>query len=312
MSSPYSISAIDRRAGAGFTGLASLCVGCAVLLLSACGSTPTAPSKAEEATAVPSNAAGSASTAARTAPLPDSPTAIKAGAAPAPAPAEVPKRAAADFDRAVNLMRSGNATEAELEFKQLAIGYPQLAGPQINLALIQRKAGRLEEAEATLKAAVERSPGSVVAWNELGVTLRMRGQFGDATDAYEHAIAADASFAPAHRNLAVLLDLYLGDPERALTELERYKELTGEEKPVNGWIAELRQRTGKPATPKPAAPPPAETAPVDAPPAAAPPATTPPPQARANVLGHASSSNEADQSRVAAIAHGASSTGASS
>ena len=46
---------------------------------------------------------------------------------------------------------------------------------------------------------------------------------------------------------AVLLDLYLGDPERALTELERYKELTGEDKPVTGWIAELRQRTGKPA-----------------------------------------------------------------
>ena len=196
-------------------------------------------------------------------------------------------------------MRSGNATEAELEFKQLAIGYPQLAGPQINLALIQRKAGRLEEAEATLRAAVERSPGNVVAWSELGVTLRMRGQFKDAVDAYEHALATDESFAPAHRNLAVLLDLYLGDPERALTELERYKALTGEEKPVSGWIAELRARTGKPATPKPAAPPPAETAPADsppvtAPPAAAPPAETPPPQARAG------------------IAHGASSTGASS
>jgi tetratricopeptide (TPR) repeat protein len=163
-------------------------------------------------------------------------------------------------------MRSGNATDAELEFKQLAAGYPQLAGPQINLGLLQRKAGRLEEAEATLKSATQRNPASPVAWNELGVTLRMRGQFKDAVDAYEHALAADSNFAPAHRNLAVVLDLYLGDAERALTELERYKELTHEEKPVNGWIAELRQRTGKPATPKPAAPP-AETAPAEAAPA---------------------------------------------
>ena len=72
----------------------------------------------------------------------------------------------------------------------------------------------------------------------------------------KHAIAADANFAAAHRNLGVVLDLYLADPERALTELERYQELSGEEKPVSVWIAELRQRTGKkkPASPAPAAP----------------------------------------------------------
>jgi tetratricopeptide (TPR) repeat protein len=155
-------------------------------------------------------------------------------------------------------MRAGNATEAELEFKTLAAGYPQLTGAQINLGLLQRKANRLDEAEATLKAAVEKNPSSAPAWNELGVTQRMRGQFPDAAASYEKALAADANFAPAHRNYAVLLDLYLGDPEHALTELERYKELTGEEKPVTGWIAELRQRTGKPVAPKPA---PAQPAP---------------------------------------------------
>src|SRR5262249_31798812 len=122
----------------------------------------------------------------------------------------------------------------------------------------------LDDASATLKSAVEAAPNDAVAWNELGVTLRMKGDFNGAVDAYDHALAADPNFAPAHRNLAIVLDLYLGDAERALTELERYKEPTGEEKPVNGWIAELRQRTGNPATPKPA-PPPAEAAPEAAP-----------------------------------------------
>ena len=70
-------------------------------------------------------------------------------------------------------------------------------------------------------------------------------------DSY-NAIAADANFAPAHRNLGIVLDLFLGEPERALAELERYQELSGEEKPVSVWIAELRQRTGKK---KPASPP---------------------------------------------------------
>ena len=45
-------------------------------------------------------------------------------------------------------------------------------------------------------------------------------------------IAADADYAPAHRNLGVLLDLYLGDPAAALPEMERYKALTAEDKPV--------------------------------------------------------------------------------
>jgi tetratricopeptide (TPR) repeat protein len=85
-----------------------------------------------------------------------------------------------------------------------------------------------------------------VAWNELGATQRLRGEFPDAAASYEKAIAADSNYAPAYRNLGVVSDLYLGDPERALTALERYKELTGEDRPVTSWIAELRQRTGKP------------------------------------------------------------------
>jgi len=68
-------------------------------------------------------------------------------------------------------------------------------------------------------------------------------------------VAADADYAPAHRDLGVLLDLYLGDPAAALPEMERYKDLTAEDKPVSSWIAELRARTGvkPPAAPTPTA-----------------------------------------------------------
>jgi tetratricopeptide (TPR) repeat protein len=156
-------------------------------------------------------------------------------------------------------MRSGNATEAELEFKQMTLTYPQLSAPFVNLGILYRKNGRLEQSEEALKSAVERNGASAVAWNELGATQRLRGKFPDAAASYEKAIAADSSFAPAYRNLGVVSDLYLGDPERALTALERYKELTGEDRPVTSWIAELRQRTGKPpvkpAGAAPAAPP---------------------------------------------------------
>jgi tetratricopeptide (TPR) repeat protein len=165
---------------------------------------------------------------------------------------EVPSAARADFERAVQYMRSGNATEAELGFKQIALQYPQFSAPLVNLAIMQRKDGHLDQAEATLKSAVERENGSAVAWTELGATQRMRGEFRDAASSYEQAITADPRYAPAWRNLGVVSDLYLGDPHRALKAFEQYKQLTGEDKPVSGWIAELRQRLGLTPAKRPA------------------------------------------------------------
>jgi tetratricopeptide (TPR) repeat protein len=178
-------------------------------------------------------------------------------------------------------MRSGNATEAELEFKQMTLAYPRLSTPYVNLGIIYRKAGHLDQSEEALKGAVERNGTSALAWNELGATQRLRGEFPDAAASYEKAIAADSNYAPAYRNLGVVSDLYLGDPDRALMAFERYKELTGEDRPVTSWIAELRQRTGKPPLKPAGAAPAAAPAPdAGAPgaPADAAPAPSPPPK----------------------------------
>ncbi len=264
-----------------------------MVLLSACASTPrekpdsTAPTdQAGAGTAAPgSSAPGSAASAgaggagsgAKSGAVGGKSSAGASGSAAGSAavgPAGPPSaRATADFNRAVGFMRSGNATEAELEFKQMTLSYPRLATPFVNLGILYRKAGRLDQSEDALKGAVERNGGSAVAWNELGATQRLRGEFPDAAASYEKAIAADSNFAPAYRNLGVVSDLYLGDPERALMALERYKELTGEDRPVTSWIAELRQRTGKPPLK------PAGAAPAATPPAEAAPTTTPAPKA---------------------------------
>jgi tetratricopeptide (TPR) repeat protein len=217
---------------------------------------------------------------------PGAPTAAGLPAA-APHP-EVPPAARADFQRAVNFMRSGNLAEAELGFKQVSLQYPQFAAPLVNLAILQRKAGHLEESEKTLQSAITRESGSALAWTELGVTQRLRGEFKEAAASYEQAIAADERYAPAWRNLGVVCDLYLDDPQRALKAFEQYKQLTGEEKPVNGWIAELRQRlklpsVKPPAEAEPAAPASAPAAPEQAP--QSPPAQSTPPPASAAAAG---------------------------
>ena len=144
-------------------------------------------------------------------------------------------------------MKSGRNTDAELEFKQLIAGYPQLAGPQLNLGLLYLRDSRLPEAEAAFKAALELKPTNAVAGNELGIVERKLGKFAEAEAAYQRTIAAEPSFAPAHLNLGVLYDLYLAQPQKALGEFERYIEIAGENKQVAGWVVELRKRVGAPA-----------------------------------------------------------------
>ena len=144
--------------------------------------------------------------------------------------------------------------------------YPDLPGPYANLGLLYRNdqpAGRVGSRAGRRPPNARRWDAQT--WTEYGLTLRQAGKFAEARAAYERAIEANPSYAPAHRNLGVLLDLFLDDPVTAQTEFETYKTLTGEDKPVSGWIAELRARNkvpGRPA-PEPAAGPAPEPAPTE-------------------------------------------------
>jgi Flp pilus assembly protein TadD len=184
-----------------------------------------------------------------------------------------PPRANADFTRALALMRGADATQAILEMQVVTQSYPDLPGPYTNLGILYRNANQLPEAEAAMAKATERAPWDPQTWTEYGVTLRQAGKFAEARKAYEKALEVNPSYAPAHRNLGVLLDLFMNDPVTAQTEFETYKTLTGEEKPVTGWIAELRSRNkaNAPRTPATEAP-----APEAAPPEAVTPDATPP------------------------------------
>jgi tetratricopeptide (TPR) repeat protein len=175
-------------------------------------------------------------------------------APPLPLPAPPPPRAIAEYERAVAFARGGDFANAELEFGQLTAAYPDLPGPWLDLGLARRKAGNAAGAVEALERASELAPTSAIAATELGVALRGNGDFAAARAAYERAIAIDPAYAPAHRNLGVVLDLYLSEPAGALAAFERYQSLTGEDKTVNGWIAELRQRVARSGAPAPDAP----------------------------------------------------------
>lgn len=196
----------------------------ALALLAGCQSSPVQPARAPVAAASPGAPSPAAS-----------------------AVAEIPARAAEQYAQALLLMKQGRDTDAELEFKQLAVAYPQFAGPQLNLGLLYLHDSRLPEAEGAFKAALELAPANPVAGDELGIVERKLGKFTDAEAAYLRAIAAEPNYAPAHLNLGVLYDLYMAEPQKALDQFERYIEIAGENKQVAGWVVELRKRVGGPA-----------------------------------------------------------------
>jgi len=232
----------------------------ALALLAACGGTPRlAPPAAAQAvqvpvadTAPPGAAAGTqtAGTKAPGTPAAGTPPGANAVAnAPAAQGTPIPDRAARQFAQALQLMKADRATDAELEFKELSVAYPEYAGPELNLGLLYLRDSHLPEAEAAFNTALKRSPTNPIAANELGIVERKLGKFAQAEAAYAHAIAAEPNYAPAHLNLGMLYDLYLGEPQKALDQFERYISIAGENKQVAGWVVELRKRVGAPPPP---------------------------------------------------------------
>jgi tetratricopeptide (TPR) repeat protein len=98
-------------------------------------------------------------------------------------------------------------------------------------------------AAAELEQAARLNPQQAGYFNQLGVAYRRMGQFRKAQEAYEHAVALDASHAEALLNLGILFDLYLWDSARALTHYERYLGLSpGGDDRVGKWVADIKNR----------------------------------------------------------------------
>ncbi len=124
-------------------------------------------------------------------------------------------------------MRGADPTQAILEMQVLTQSYPELSGPHANLGLLYRNANQLAESEAALAKATERAPWDAQTWTEYGVTLRQAGKFAEARKAYEKAIEVNPSYAPAHRNLGVVLDLFLDDPVTAQSRVRDVQDAHG-------------------------------------------------------------------------------------
>ena len=157
---------------------------------------------------------------------------------------EIPAKARTLFEQAVATMAAGDYVDAELRFQEFLLQYPDFPGAHVNLAIIHAINGDDQAAENSITDALIIDPEHPEALNQLGMLLRRQGKFPEAESAYLKAVTANPDYALAHYNLGVLYELYLQRLDAALQQYERYQALSGEDKQVAKWIADLKRRLG--------------------------------------------------------------------
>ncbi|HET8696259.1 MAG TPA: tetratricopeptide repeat protein [Gammaproteobacteria bacterium] len=149
------------------------------------------------------------------------------------------------YDAAVALLEQQRYAEGVALMLQVAEKAPDLTAPQINLGIAYERMGDLTKAEASFTKALELNPNHPVVYDELGLLYRATGRFAEARASYEKALAIHPGFHFAHRNLAILCDVYLDDLPCAVTHYEAYAQAEPDDKEVQKWIADLHNRLGR-------------------------------------------------------------------
>lgn len=159
--------------------------------------------------------------------------------------ASVSNEVRADYRTAVQMLEEEQYEQGIALLLTVTERVPELTAAHIALGVAYARSGDLDAAEASLYEALDLNPRHPGAYNELGLVQRRKGQFAQSRASYESALAQFDDFHYAHRNLAILCDLYLADYSCALEHYEAYSRIVPEDTEVDKWIVDLRYRADR-------------------------------------------------------------------
>lgn len=149
------------------------------------------------------------------------------------------------MEQATAALRGGEPARARAILETVVQEAPATALAWVNLGTAALKLDESEAAIDALERAVTLAPSAPAAHNLLGVAYRRGGQIDEAMAAYRTALRLDPDHALAHYNLAILHDVYLQQPERAIEHYRRFDALTPEPTPeIDQWVAQLEAGHG--------------------------------------------------------------------
>ena len=146
------------------------------------------------------------------------------------------------FDQALQLLQEEQYETAITLLNSVIEQEKRLTAPYINLAMAYRHTGNEKLAEENLLKALAIDQAQPVANNELGILYRKQGRFADAKKVYVNALSEYPDYLPVIKNLGILCDIYMRDPQCALEQFEKYQQFAPEDKNVKVWIADLKTR----------------------------------------------------------------------
>ncbi len=154
------------------------------------------------------------------------------------------------FQKAIRFLKQGQLAKARSLLETLRDDHPGLSVFHNNMGIVYRRLGLYDEAIHAYKQAISisnKNPDGAdpEVYYNLAIALRGQGAFKKAEGAYQQAIALAPDFEDAHFNLAVLYDLYLNDPGKALYHYQQQIKLSGgADQEIGIWMAALKKRLG--------------------------------------------------------------------
>lgn len=157
-------------------------------------------------------------------------------------PVIVVERAQLELVAALELLKTGQLRQAEVNLEEIVRARPDLVEAHLNLGWARLHLGRFAAAVDALRAGLALRPNHAAGHHLLGLALRELGRFAEAELAYQEALRHDPAHAATHLNLGILYEIFLDQRADALVHYRRYQTLLSRPDPkVAGWIALLER-----------------------------------------------------------------------